>query len=127
MWPSQRSSLYAHNHPIPYQRHATVHGLKINQPDPSHAKRAIHAGLKEKCNENSNPKYTWCHQKAIFPPLPLKLNLEFIEFIEFAGLVIEEEMPSFEVIVPLRDDAAELFIDSRASARSKTLPLNMAL
>jgi len=53
--------------------------------------------------------------------------MELMEFIEFKGLVIEEDMPSFEVMVPLRDDAAELFIESSASARSKTLPLNMAL
>lgn len=54
---------------------------------------------------------------------------------EFIGLVIDEgvRVPSFEttdakdteLIVVLREEDAELFIESRASARSKTLPLNM--
>ena len=62
------------------------------------------------------------------PPFPLKLNREFIEFNEFAGLVSEEGRSSVEeVIVPLREDAPELFIERSASARSKTLPLNIAL
>jgi hypothetical protein len=50
--------------------------------------------------------------------------------MEFKGLSIEFciIVPSFEVIVPAREDAAELpFIESKASARSKTLPLNIAL
>jgi len=53
--------------------------------------------------------------------------MELLETIDVAGLVIEEDMPSFDVMVPLRDDAAELFIERSASARSKTLPLNIAL
>jgi len=55
--------------------------------------------------------------------LPLPLNLAFDEFI---GLRIDGGI-IFPSIVPAREDAAELFIERKASARSNTLPLNMAL
>jgi len=50
-----------------------------------------------------------CHQKATLPLL--KLNLEFIELM---GLSIDElgiPFPSFEVMVPLREEDAELFTE----------------
>ena len=63
--------------------------------------------------------------------LPLNLDEK-----ELMGLRIEEGVivpsfePSIEVIVPFREDTTDpdpLFIDSSASARSKTLPVNMEL
>lgn len=44
-----------------------------------------------------------------------------------AGVIEPSFEPSIEVIVPFREEIEELFIDSRASARSNTFPLNIAL
>ena len=44
------------------------------------------------------------------------------------GVIEPSLKPDDEVMVPARDDTAdEVFIDSKVSARSKTLPLNIAL
>ena len=46
-----------------------------------------------------------------------------------AGVIIPSFEPKEDVIVPAREDASEppLVIDSKASALSNTLPLNIAL
>jgi hypothetical protein len=81
---------------------------------------------KEQWNKND----TRIHQNVTFE-LPLNLDEK-----ELMGLRIEEGVivpsfePSVEVIVPFREDITDpdpLFIDSSASARSKTLPVNMEL
>jgi len=64
--------------------------------------------------------------------LELLLNLEFMEFIGLridAGVSVPSFEPMVELMVPAREnDVMEpLFMDRKASARSKTLPLNIAL
>jgi hypothetical protein len=67
------------------------------------------------------------YQNVTFPALYLDPN-EFIGLSIEAGVIEPSFDPIVEVIVPVREDATEVpFIDIKASARSKTLPLNMAL
>lgn len=62
-----------------------------------------------------------------FPLLYLDPN-EFIGLSIEAGVIEPSFDPIDEVIVPAREEATEEpFIDIKASARSKTLPLNMPL
>jgi hypothetical protein len=77
---------------------------------------------------NKGRKYKGSYQNVTFP---LLLNLDPKEFIGLsidAGVIVPSFDPKVEVIVPAREDTTEpLLIDSKASARSKTLPLNMPL
>ena len=58
--------------------------------------------------------------------------MPYLELTAFIGLIIDAGVivPSFgpmaEVMVPVLEPKVPLVIDSRASARSKTLPLNIA-
>lgn len=63
--------------------------------------------------------------------LLLPLNRDPNEFIGLsidAGVMVPSLEPNADVMVPVRDDETELpFIESKVSARSKTLPLNIPL
>ena len=62
-----------------------------------------------------------------FPVLYLDPN-EFMGLSIEAGVIEPSFEPKVEVIVPAREETTEEpFIDSKASALSKTLPLNMPL